>query len=149
MNTTHLPGRLAGALILAGVLAGCAPPAPAPAPGTGGGPVLDLTVQPQPARAGQEVVLTLTNRSDREVGYNLCPTLLQRRVGGDWQTSPVPFTEVCTMELRVLAPGDSATFRHPLPTGIPAGTYRFWAGVEWPLGGARAGVQSAPFEVAG
>jgi hypothetical protein len=133
------------ALVGAAAFAGCAPSS---AGGSAAGtPSLELTVQPQPARASQEITLTLTNRSDQEVGYNLCPSVLQRRVEGEWQTSAVPFTEVCTMELRVLDPGASGTFRHPLPAGIPAGTYRFRTGVEWPLGGDRADVESAPFEV--
>jgi hypothetical protein len=139
--------RIAVIALLLAALSACAPQGSAPPAGGAGGEPLVLTVQPQPARAGQEVVLTLTNHSGRQVGYNLCPTLLQRQVAGEWEASPIPFTEVCTMELRTLDPGASATFRHPLPAGIPAGTYRFWAAVEWPLGGDRAGVQSAPFPV--
>jgi hypothetical protein len=129
------------------LIGGCAQPATSG--GGAGGGMLELTVQPQPARAGQEVRLTLTNRSDREVGYNLCPSTLQRRAGNDWQQSSLRFTEVCTMELRVLQPGASDTFRHPLPAGLPAGTYRFRASVEWPLGEGQIMVHSAPFEVAG
>lgn len=140
--TTRL--AVAGAMLV--LAAGCAPNAAAPGTGAGGAG-LELNVQPQPARIGQEVELTLVNRSARQVGYNLCPSVLQRQVGGQWQPATIAFTEVCTMELRILEPGASASFRHPLPTGLQPGTYRFWAGVEWPMGEDRVGVQSGPFEV--
>jgi len=144
-----MPGMTMRYAVTATVLvlaAGCAPPAAAPPNGAGGAP-LELNVQPQPARPGQEVELTLVNRSAQPVGYNLCPSVLQRQVGGQWQASTMAFTEVCTMELRVLEPGARGSFRHPLPSGLEPGTYRFWAGVEWPLGQDRVGVQSAAFQV--
>jgi hypothetical protein len=107
----------------------------------------DLTAQPATVRAGGTVDLTLTNRSEHALGYNLCPASLERRVGDDWQQHPESPAEVCTMELRVLQPGASGTYQHTLPPTLPAGTYRFWAGVEWPLGEDRVGIRSTTFVV--
>lgn len=107
----------------------------------------DLTVEPSQARPGGEARLTLTNRSDHEIGYNLCPAVLDRRVDGEWERHPEAPTEICTMELRVLDPGDSDSFRHTLPGSLPAGTYRFSVGVEWPLGEEWVELTSDSFEV--
>ncbi len=39
------------------------------------------------------------------------------------------------------------TFRHTLPAGLPAGSYRFRVGVEWPVGEDRAELTSGAVEV--
>jgi hypothetical protein len=137
--------RYAPIVVAALLLAACSPQVPADTPGTGS--FATLSVQPARTSPGGEVTITLTNRSERDIGYNLCPAVLDRRVGDDWVQHPEPPAEVCTMELRILQPGASDSFRHSLPAGLPAGTYRFRLGVEWPLGDARVGVASGPFEV--
>jgi hypothetical protein len=104
-----------------------------------------LTVQPAQVRAGGDIELTLTNRSEHELGYNLCTSAIERQPPGG--TQPIPLAEACTMELRLLAPGAAATFRHTLPAAVVPGTYRAHTGVEWPLGESRVGVVSSPFVV--
>jgi hypothetical protein len=128
---------------LAFVGGGCAPAGP-PA---GAGGVADLRVTPGEAQPGDEVMVTLANRSDRELGYNLCVAVLDRREDGDWVEWPEPPAEVCTMELRMLSPGETASFRHTLPPRLVAGEYRFRTDVEAPLGEGRVTVTSAGFRV--
>lgn len=125
-------------------LAGCG--APQPQNGDVGTGFAELAIAPATARPGGNIELTLTNRSDHDLGYNLCTSALERREGEGWG-EPVPLNEVCTMELRTLAPGASATFSGTLPATIRAGTWRVRAGIEWPLGQDRVGVASGPFEV--
>jgi len=129
-------------LVLVMVAAGCA---------TNGGrnadPFATLTVQPARVAPGGPATLTLTNRSDQPLGYNLCPAALERQLGDDWEERPERPAEFCTMELRTLDPGASGTFEHTLPAPLPPGTYRFRVGVEWPLGEGWVDVVSEPFEV--
>lgn len=74
-------------------------------------------------RSGSEVRLTLRNDSATEIQYNLCTSALQRRMGTSWQE--VQTGDVCTMELRGLQPGRSATFDKSLPSALPGGEYRY------------------------
>jgi hypothetical protein len=117
--------------------------------GNGPGGALELGVEPLEVRAGEEVMLTLTNRSGDDVGYNLCPAVLDRREGDEWAERPERPAEVCTMELRVLAPDASSTYRHTVPARLPVGEYRFRVGVEAPLGEGRVEIASHPFQVGG
>jgi hypothetical protein len=127
------------------LVAACAPQDPGDDPG---GP-LELSVEPLEVRAGEEVMLTLANRSSDDVGYNLCPAVLDRREGEEWVERPERPAEVCTMELRILAPDASSTYRHTVPARLPAGEYRFRVGVEMPLGEGRVEVSSHPVQVGG
>ncbi len=117
-----------------------------PAPGPANDTSARLTVAPAGARVGDQVTLTLTNRSNQQLGYNLCPVSLERQEGERWESRPELPAEVCTMELRMLAAGASATYDHTLPA-IPPGTYRFRLGVEWPMNGGQVNIASEPFEV--
>lgn len=125
------------------VLGACAPHEPADGPGG----VAELRVSEDEVLAGGEVMLTLVNRSDRDLGYNLCPAALERRVAGEWVDEPLRPAEICTMELRLLSPGDSAHYRHTVPSALAAGEYRFRTGVEAPLGGGRVEIVSEAFQV--
>jgi hypothetical protein len=124
-------------------LGACAPQEPS------GDPVgvAELRVSPDEVAAGEEVDVTLVNRSEDLLGYNLCPAVLDRREGDGWVEDPLRPAEVCTMELRTLAPGDSGHFRHTVPPALTAGEYRFRVGIEAPLGGGRVEVASGPFQV--
>lgn len=124
-------------------LVGCAP-GNAPGEPTG---TAELRVDPESVEPGGEVLLTLVNRSDDPMGYNLCVAVLERREGGEWVEWPERPTEVCTMELRILDPEESGSFRHTLPGRVPAGEYRFRTGVEAPLGEDRVEVASEIFRV--
>jgi hypothetical protein len=129
---------------------GEAPPHTGPAAGAGGtgrGEFAHLAVSPSRTTVGGEVTLTLRNRSEQPIGYNLCPVTLERQVSGRWEERPERPAEVCTMELRVLLAGGSDTYRHTIPPGVPAGTYRFRLRVEWPMGEDNVSMTSDSFEV--
>jgi hypothetical protein len=127
------------------LLLACA--APDPSRGAGGTPEVELRVDQAAASPGGEATITLVNHSASEIGYNLCPAVLDRRSGGEWSEEPLRPAEVCTMELRILAPGESAEYRHTIPPGIREGEYRFRVGVEAPLGGDRVEVASGAFRI--
>jgi hypothetical protein len=93
----------------------------------------------------ETVRLTLRNGSASAVGYNLCASVLEHETGTTW--SQVRTDDVCTMELRTLAAGESATFDKRLPTDLPAGDYRYLTSVESPLGTAQSGIASDSFPV--
>ncbi len=104
-----------------------------------------LQAQVDPANAGN-VELTLENGSSQAISYNLCTSALERSTNGGW--TAVPEDRVCTMELRSLAPGETATFTATLPAGAPSGEYRYSANVEREAGG-RVTVSSNSFLVGG
>lgn len=147
MSAAHARLAMMPALVL---LAACAPMPPADgADGANGGTaVAELRVDRASYRPGDPIRVTLVNRSDDSIGYNLCVTALDRRNGATWNDASLPLAEACTMELRTLAPGATADFDHTLPTGITAGDYRVRTAVEAPLGGSRVGVASGAFRIA-
>jgi hypothetical protein len=106
--------------------------------------VSDVVLDVSPAGAAK-VRLTLDNGTSDPIGYNLCTSTLQRHDGNSW--SPVRTDEVCTMELRILEPGRSATFDKTIPSGLSAGEYRYVTSVEDPLGGAQRTIASGSFGV--
>jgi hypothetical protein len=87
--------------------------------------------------------LTLTNGTATPLGYNLCHSILQRRDGGSW--TDVRTDEVCTMELRTLQPGASATIDKRWPSNAGAGEYRYRTRVELPHGGSGTEVVTSTF----
>ena len=88
------------------------------------------------------MTLTLRNGDRQQIGYNLCTSALETSAG-----RPVPSNRVCTMELRTLGPGRSATYSYKLPVNMADGSYRFLTQVEWMQSGRRSGVRSNSFEV--
>lgn len=115
------------------LLAACAPMM------SGGASDVALTA----TRSGANVTLTLSNRGDSAIGYNLCTSALERRETNDWVA--VRTDEVCTMELRNLQPGGAATFQKTLPANLPPGTYRYATSIEQPMGGSRVVVVTDSF----
>ena len=93
------------------------------------------------AKTEQNVKLTLRNESGSPIGYNLCTSGLERRTTGMWEA--VETGDICTMEIRTLQNGESATFDKTLPAGIPSGEYRYVNNVE--ANGNRVVVASNPF----
>lgn len=75
------------------------------------------------AKTEQRVELTLRNESGAPVGYNLCTSALQRRIAEKW--TEVETGDICTMEIRTLQSGDSATFTKTLPDNAVSGDYRY------------------------
>jgi hypothetical protein len=143
---TWLPWGLAAVSTVTLVLVGCA--APERAQDDSGNPDgVELRVDARRVSPGEAVTIRLVNRSDGELGYNLCPAVLERRTSGGWEVDPHPLVEVCTMELRLLSPGGSAEYRHTIPPAVRAGEYRFRVAVEAPLSQPQVPVVSGAFEV--
>ena len=103
---------------------------------------VSLSVTPARTSAGSTVTLTLGNESRQAIGYNLCTSALQTASG-----SAVRTDRVCTMELRTLQPGRSASYSYELPGSLADGRYRFSTGLERMPDGGRLTVTSNSFEV--
>ena len=101
-----------------------------------------LSVSPEQTTEDSTVTLTLRNGSEEQLGYNLCTSSLQTAAGCE-----VPTGRVCTMELRTLEPGRTATYRYELPVNVAQGSYRFAAQVTWMKSNRTSRVRSNPFEV--
>jgi hypothetical protein len=108
-------------------------------------PGIQLLVEPTPAAPGDSVVLVMDNASGEPIGYNLCTSTLERRVGESWQ--PVPSDRICTLELRTLDPGQEARFAFMLEEDISAGEYRAVTGVELLQSGEWIDVASEQFRI--
>ena len=104
----------------------------------------DVTLRAERLSSGQ-IRLTLHNGSSAPVGYNLCTAVLERESGTTW--SQVRTDEVCTMEIRSLPAGESATFDKTLPSALQPGSYRYVANVESPAGTPQDGIASNAFTV--
>ena len=106
-----------------------------------------LSVPEGPHAPGDTVRVTLANRAEGTIGYNLCTTALERRSGDAW--TRVASERICTMELRTLEPRARADYPLALEPDLPSGTYRFRTQVHMPLGPAPpVGVVTKPFHVA-
>lgn len=79
-------------------------------------------------RTDRTVKLTLSNESGNPIGYNLCTSALQRRTAEKW--TGVETGEVCTMEIRTLPTGSTATFTKTLPDDTMSGQYRYATNVD-------------------
>ena len=103
---------------------------------------ITLSATPHRAAAGATMTLSLHNGSPSQAGYNLCTSRLETTAG-----VAVPSDRVCTLELRLLDPGASATYAYELPARLAPGSYRFTTTVERMDSGARGTVQSNSFQV--
>ena len=101
-----------------------------------------LSVSPEQATEDSTVTLTLRNGSEQQLGYNLCTSTLESADGRE-----IPTSRVCTMELRTLEPGRTATYRYTLPVNVAQGSYRLAAEVHWMDSGRTSMVRSNAFEV--
>ena len=69
-----------------------------------------------------DVKMTITNDAQRNLGYNACTRVIEREAGAEWTPVPEP-DRVCTMELRLLARGETVSEQTDLPA-LAAGRYR-------------------------
>ena len=127
------------------------PPAQAPPTTTPAPAMSDTSVQLTLDRAtyapGDNVTLTLTNRGQRELGYNACTRIVERESNGAWTAVPEP-DRICTMELRLLDRGQTVKEQTDLPRAS-AGRYRLAINFsdESSSAGGPLRVTSAPFEI--
>lgn len=162
--------------LLAAVAACRTQPAPAdtasanPAPSGSQGPAAGApapsgTVQPSPAppmssatitlvldrttyRPTDMVQITMKNDAQRNLGYNACTRTVERESATAWAAVPEP-DRVCTMELRLLARGETVTEQTDLPAGVAPGRYRIVLSFsdQSPTPGAPVRGVSEPFTV--
>lgn len=94
------------------------PSASNPMPGS----TVRITLDRTSYRSRDDVRLSITNDSQRELGYNACTRTVERESGGGWTAVSEP-DRVCTMELRLLAGGATVNEQTDLPA-VTAGRYR-------------------------
>ncbi|WP_420124938.1 hypothetical protein [Longimicrobium sp.] len=94
-----------------------------------------------------EIVVTLANTSDAEVGYNLCGAALEQRTGGGWTRVSRNPEMPCIQPLYILRPGERASVREAASRFPGPGTYRLRTGIESPMQGPWKQVVTQPFTV--
>ena len=94
--------------------------------GGGSSSVFEIRTNRDEYNRGSTGEVTVRNRSDDRVQYNLCQRRLERRVDRNWITAFEWPTAggACTTEFRELRGGQSVNTLFEIPTGIPTGTYR-------------------------
>jgi hypothetical protein len=73
--------------------------------------------------AGEQMTLTLENRSASSYAFNPCTRSVEREEGGAWTPVPEP-DRMCTMEAWILDAKGTRTGTTELPTPLAAGRYR-------------------------
>jgi hypothetical protein len=111
-----------------------------------GGDPDEIELRVETASARDSVTLVLSNGSSEEVGFNLCPSTLERSTGATWE--PVVSERLCTMELRLLPSGREARYTLGVPVGLPSGRYRYRAAVTRMESGTSVSLTSDTFQVA-
>ncbi len=86
--------------------------------------VLLLDVVEPTLVAGSSAEIRLENLSDRTIGFNLCPKVVERGEGESWTELPETRPEACTLELYILAAGETVVETIEIPVTLEAGTYR-------------------------
>lgn len=71
---------------------------------------------------GDTIQVTLANRSNGDVGFNLCPLARELRTGSRWQR--IESFRLCTEELLRLEPGEQASAHEPVTAEWTPGRYR-------------------------
>ena len=106
-----------------------------------------FTTKPE-MRAGETVVLQLSNVSRTTIYFNLCAAALERSSPQGWSdiAAPKAGDPTCTEELRELLPGWSISYDWGrLREDLSPGTYRFRDEVEHDPGSARLSIVSNAF----
>jgi hypothetical protein len=96
-------------------------------------------------RQGDTATIVLRNGTTQPLGYNLCHSSREMRTGGAWKR--IFPLRLCTMELRVLAPGAETTLREPITGEWQPGEYRIVTTVERMRSGDRGEIFTPPFTV--
>jgi hypothetical protein len=96
-------------------------------------------------RRGDTATIVLRNGTDHALGYNLCHSSRELRTGGSWRR--ISSLRLCTMELRVLAPGAETFLKEPITAEWQPGEYRMVTVVERTRSGDRGEIFTSPFTV--
>ena len=99
-------------------------------------------------KAGEQIALTLENKSAASYAFNPCQRSVEREEGAAWTVVPEP-DRMCTMEAWILDPRGTRTGNTELPTPLAAGRYRVVVRltVESPAGGEAITAVSDPISV--
>lgn len=88
---------------------------------------IELALDKSVYSRGDLAEVTMTNRSNRNYGFNLCTRSFERRNGDEWTPMP-PELRLCTMQMDGLAAGAVRTQHTDLHGDIVPGTYRLLVG---------------------
>ncbi len=108
---------------------------------------VSIAVGQERYRPGGSVVVRLHNRSSEPLGFNACTWTLERRGEIGWRPAPREEERRCTMELRTLAPGETARPEFVLRERLPAGRYRLRIALHRPDAGPRAVRRTGSFRI--
>lgn len=86
--------------------------------------VLRIAVVEPILAAGTSAEVQLENLSDRTIGFNLCPKVIERGDGSSWTPIPETRPQACMLELYVLAAGETVVQTIDIPAGLGPGTHR-------------------------
>lgn len=86
---------------------------------------LDITADRASYTAGSTATIAIRNLGGTDVGYNPCPSILQREVLGTWLVTG-PSNVLCPAAIYVLTPGATATEEVGLPADLAPGRYRVY-----------------------
>jgi hypothetical protein len=89
-------------------------------------------------KAGEQVALTIENRSASSYAFNPCTRSIEREEGGAWKAIPEP-DRMCTMEAWILDARGTRTGNTELPSSLTAGRYRVVIRLTVEAPGATAG----------
>lgn len=118
-------------IVFAWTVIGCAD---GPLSPEGGREQIAFTVSASVFTPGDTIIVTLMNRSDHTLGYNLCLAELEQQTASGWQGTPRHSADFfCPLTFSPLAPGESDSLTQPVREEFPAGLYRFQTEVSWPL----------------
>lgn len=113
--------------------------------------VLRIDVVEPTLTAGTSAEIQLENLSDRTIGFNLCPKVVEREEENAWTPLPETRPEACTLELYVLASGETVVQTIEIPSGLEAGSHRIvFEGISFEQGDPAipsAERTSDPFEI--
>jgi hypothetical protein len=92
-------------------------------------------------KAGEQIALTLENKSASSYAFNPCGRAIEREDGGSWTAIPEP-DRMCTMEAWILDPRGTRTGNTELPASLTPGRYRVVVRltVDSPAGGSGSAI---------
>lgn len=112
----------------------------------GGAPGDDLlSVDRAEYAPGDTARVTLRNRLDQPLGYNLCLSAREMRVGSEWRR--IEPLRMCLGALFILEEGEEARHEEPITEEWAPGRYRMVTAVERMEAGDRREVRSQEFTV--